>query len=136
VAESCQERKKTRKTRKADAEARAAKNMRLVAQARAASKLPAVSEEVLARVRAAGKSSPDSQKAAAESPPASQEAAAKSPSANQTAVGKSSRGNDKLVAKAGPAKSNLKKLPAVSPKKQQSWGRRKERDAEYRKALA
>jgi hypothetical protein len=134
VAESWQERKKTRNTRKADAEARAAKNVRLVAAARAAGTLPAVSQEVLARVRAAGKPAPDSQKAAAKSSPASEEAAAKSPPAKK-AVGKSSRGSDKLVAKARPAKSKRKKLPAASPKTQESWGRRKERDAEYRKAL-
>jgi hypothetical protein len=134
VAESWQERKKTRKTRKADAEARAAKNMRLVARARAAGKLPAVGEDVLARVRAAGKSSPDNQKVAAKSPSASDDAAAKSPLVKK-AVGKPSHGNEKLVAKARPAKTKRKKLPAASPKKQESWGRRKERDAEYRKAL-
>jgi len=119
VAESWQERKKTRKTRKADAEARAAKNMRLVARARAAGKLPAVGEDVLARVRAAGKSSPDNQKAAAKSPSASDDAAAKSPLVKK-AVGKPSHGNEKLVAKARPAKTKRKKLPAASPKKQES----------------
>jgi hypothetical protein len=51
---SWQERKKTHKARKEAARARAAANMRLVADAQAAGKLPRVSEGVLARVRAAG----------------------------------------------------------------------------------
>jgi hypothetical protein len=125
VAESRQERKKTGNTRKLAAQARAAKNMRLVAAARATGKLPAVSEEVLARVRAAGKPSPDNQKAAAKSSPAREEVATKSPPAKK-AVGKSSRGKGKLVAKASRAKGKRKKLPPVNLK---------ERDAEYRKAL-
>ena len=55
MAESWQDRKKTRRTRKAAAEALAAANMRMVARARAFGVLARVSEETLERVRAAGK---------------------------------------------------------------------------------
>jgi hypothetical protein len=54
-SDSWQERKKSRKARKEAAQARAAANMKLVSDASAAGKLPRAGEEVLARVRAAGK---------------------------------------------------------------------------------
>jgi hypothetical protein len=115
VAESWQERKKTHKGRKADAEALAAKNMRLVEQAKAAGTLPRLSDEVLARVRAAGKSPHDLQQVAAKSAPSLQKQ-----------VEKPSPIEAPLVKKAKSAKKKRKKLPPVNLK---------ERDAEYRKAL-